>query len=299
MSIELRHLRYFIAVADELHFSRAAERLGISQPPLSQQIRDLERMLGVRLLRRTNRRVELTDAGTVYLDAARAILAQVEEASDLARRAERGEVGELRVAFTRSTPLTAMIPRAILAFRQAFPAVRLILEERNTLQQIEALLDGRQQVGILRPADLPDMLVSQRLFADPLVVVLRTDHPLLAGRTRRKLAMTDLAGEAFVVFASSAGTGIHRQFLSMCRHAGFSPRISQEAGEASTIIGLVSAGLGVAVLPSSLRHVQVEGVTYLPIASPEATSDVHVVHRRGDTSPLVAHFTRLLLAQRD
>ncbi|MBB3229030.1 DNA-binding transcriptional LysR family regulator [Luteibacter sp. Sphag1AF] len=298
MSIELRHLRYFIAVADELHFSRAAERLGMSQPPLSQQIRDLERMLGVRLLRRTNRRVELTAAGSVYLEAARDIVARMEQATDLARRAERGEVGELRVAFTRSTPLTAMIPQAIRAFRQAFPAVHLVLEERNTLQQVEALLDGRQEVGILRPTELPDTLLSEPLFADPLVVVIRADHSLLADATRTSLNMADLAGEAFVVFASAAGTGIRRQVLAMCRHAGFAPQISQEAGEASTIIGLVAAGLGVALLPSSLRHIHVEGVRFVPIASSDAASDVQVVRRRDDASPLVHQFIRLLLAER-
>src|SRR4051812_1446699 len=150
MSIELRHLRYFIAVADELHFSRAAERLGMSQPPLSQQIRDLETTLGLRLLRRTNRRVELTDAGRVYLDAARDIVSRVDAAGDLAQRAERGEIGELQVAFTRSTPLIERFPRAIRTFREAHPSVRLVLQERNTLQQIDALLDGRQQVGLLR-----------------------------------------------------------------------------------------------------------------------------------------------------
>ncbi|WP_369930362.1 LysR family transcriptional regulator [Xanthomonas sp. NCPPB 2632] len=294
MGIELRHLRYFIAVADELHFSRAAERLGMSQPPLSQQIRDLESLLGLRLLRRTNRRVELTDAGRVYLDAARDIVARVDAAADQARRAERGEIGELHVAFTRSTPLIERFPRAIRAFRDAYPAVRLVLVERNTLRQVACLLEGSQHVGLLRGGALPATLVSHKLVDDPLVAVLRADHPL-ATRKRARLRMDELADERFVVFSRAAGTGVHDQLLSMCRNAGFVPRIAQEAGESSTMIGLVAAGLGVAVLPDSLRHVRVDGVAYVAIDSPDAASALHVTHRRDDASPLVKAFTALML----
>lgn len=297
MNVELRHLRYFIAVADELHFSRAAERLGMSQPPLSQQIRDLESMLGVRLLRRTNRRVELTDAGQAYLDAARDILARVDDATDVARRAGRGEIGELQVAFTRSTPLIGRFSQAIRAFRETHSAVRLELVERNTLQQIEALLDGRQQVGLLRGTALPAPLVSHKIVDDPLVAVLRADHPL-ARRRRRALRMQELADERFVVFSRAAGTGILGQALTMCRNAGFSPRIAQEAGEAPTLIGLVAAGIGVALLPASLRHMQIDGVAYVAIDSPDAASELHLAHRRDDTSALVKAFTAAMLDRR-
>lgn len=294
MSIELRHLRYFIAVADELHFSRAAERLGISQPPLSQQIRDLEGMLGLRLLRRTNRRVELTDAGRVYLDAARDILSRVDEAGDLARRAERGEIGELHVGFTQSTPLIARFPRAARAFREAWPAVRLVLKEHNTLQQIERLLDGSQQVGLIRGTDLPPALTARKLVDDPLVAVLRADHPLAKGR-RPRVRVGQLAAEPFVVFSRNAGTGVAAQVQAMCRQAGFAPRIAQEAGESATMVGLVAAGLGVAVLPESMRQVHIEGVAYVPIDSPDAASALYLVHRRSDTSPLVKAFMQLML----
>jgi DNA-binding transcriptional LysR family regulator len=294
MAIELRHLRYFIAVADELHFSRAAERLGISQPPLSQQIRDVESMLGVRLLRRTNRRVELTDAGRAYLDAARDVLRRVDAAGDLARRAERGEVGELRVAFTRSTPLIERVPRAIRAFRETWPDVHLVLVERNTLLQVDSLLDGRQDVGLLRGRHIPPSLTSHRLLDDPLVAVVRADHPLLA-RRRRTLRMESLAAEPFVVFSRSAGTGVHDQMLEMCRHAGFTPRIAQEAGESSTMVGLVAAGMGVAILPQSLRQLHVPGVVYVDIDSPDATSPLHVAYRSDERSPRVHAFVRTML----
>jgi len=293
VGIELRHLRYFIAVADELHFGRAAERLGMSQPPLSQQIRDLEEHLGVRLLRRTNRRVELTDAGRAYLDAARDILGRVDDAGDMARRAERGEIGELRIAFTRSMPLIERFPRTIRAFRDAHPAVRLALIERTTLQQFECLLDGRQDIGLIRGLAAPAPLVAWKLLDDPLVAVLRADHPL-ARRRRASLRMEELADEGFLVFTRASGTGIYDQLLTMCRHAGFMPRITQEAGESSTMIGLVAAGMGVAVLPRSMRHVHMEGVAYVPIASPDAASALYLAHRRDDTSPLVKAFTQLM-----
>jgi DNA-binding transcriptional LysR family regulator len=297
MSIELRHLRYFLAVADELHFGRAAERLGMSQPPLSQQIRQLEERVGGRLFTRTNRRVALTEAGTLFLVEAQDILVRVEHAVDLARRAQRGEVGELRIGFTRSTPLSGHIPRAIFAFREATPAVRLQLQEMNSLQQIDALLDRRLQVGIVRGNVMPDTLASKRLFRDPLVAVLREDHPAMArlGKSRR-LRTEWLAQDPFVLFARSAGAGIHDHVIALCRHAGFTPRVVQEAQEASTIVGLVAAGLGVSILPASCEHIGVGGVAYVPLSDPAALSEIHVVHQRDERSPLVAKFVRLLLA---
>jgi DNA-binding transcriptional LysR family regulator len=296
MAIELRHLRYFIAVADELHFSRAAERLGMSQPPLSQQIRQLEEAVGARLLLRTNRRVAPSEAGKLFLVEAREILARVDRAIELAQRAQRGESGELHIGFTRSTPLSEHIPRAIFAFPQQLPFVQLLLEEMNTLQQIDALLERRLQLGIVRATRLPDALESKRLFRDPLVAVLRSDHPLLAGRTsRRRLKTEALAPEPFVLFARSAGAGVLDHVLALCRHAGFAPRVAQEAREASTIVGLVAAGLGVSILPASCEHIRVDNVSYVPLADPAAMSEIHVVRRRDDRSPLVAQFIQLLL----
>ena len=298
MSIELRHLRYFLAVADELHFGRAAERLGMSQPPLSQQIRQLEELVGARLFTRTNRRVTLTDAGKLFLIEAQDILARVDHAIDLAQRAQRGEVGELRIGFTRSTPLSGHIPRAIFAFRQAAPSVQLQLQEMNSLTQIDALLDHRLQVGIVRGNVLPDTLVSKRLFRDPLVAVLREDHPVLArlGKKNRRLRIEWLAQESFVLFGRSAGAGIHDHVITLCRNAGFTPRVVQDAHEASTIVGLVAAGLGVSILPASCKNIGVTGVAYVPLADPAAMSEIHVVHQRDERSPLVARFVRLLLA---
>lgn len=297
MNIELRHLRYFVAVADTLHFGKAAERLGMSQPPLSQQIRQLEEAVGARLLTRTNRRVALTEPGRVLLQEAREILARTDRAMDLVQRAQRGELGELRIGFTRTTPLSQDIPGAIFAFRQRFPAVHLQLEEMNSLQQIDALLERRLQVGILRPGTLPESLISKRLFRDPLVAVLRSDHAgLKRVGARGKLPVKALAEEPFVVFARNAGAGVHEHVMALCRGAGFAPRISQEAREASTIIGLVAAGFGVAILPQSCDHIHVEGISYVPLAETNAMSEIHVVYREDERSPLVPRFVQLLTA---
>lgn len=299
MNIELRHLRYFVAVADTLHFGKAAERLGMSQPPLSQQIRQLEEAVGARLLTRTNRRVALTEPGRVFLQEAREILAHTDHAVDLARRAQRGELGELRIGFTRTTPLSQDIPGAIFAFRQRFPAVHLQLEEMNSLQQIDALLERRLQVGILRPGLLPKTLLSKRLFRDPLVAVVRSDHPVLKRvGARGKLPVKALAQEPFVAFARSAGAGVYEHVMNLCREAGFAPRISQEAREASTIIGLVAAGFGVAILPQSCDHIHVEGISYVPLADANAMSEIHVVYREDERSPLVPRFVQLLTASK-
>lgn len=291
--MELRHLRYFIAVAEELHFGRAAEQLGISQPPLSQQIQALEEEIGARLLERTNRRVELTEAGRLFLDESRQVLAQVDKAVQLARRAQRGELGELKVGFTSSAPFTSTVPRSIHAFRQAYPDVHLELHEMSSAETVKALLEDRLQVGVIRPLALPDNLLAVELFREPLVAVLRADHPLAAG-SAEGLDIAAMAEEPFVFFPRTFGTGLYDQLIALTREAGFSPRIAQEASEAMTIIGLVSAGLGVSVLPASFRRTRVEGVVYRTLLDPGATTAVWLVRRRGERSPLALSFVELV-----
>ncbi|HGY2324936.1 TPA: LysR substrate-binding domain-containing protein [Pseudomonas aeruginosa] len=291
--MELRHLRYFIAVAEELHFGRAAERLGISQPPLSQQIQALEEEIGARLFERTNRRVELTDAGRLFLDESRQVLAQVDKAVLLARRAHLGELGELKIGFTSSAPFTSTIPSSIHAFRKAYPDVHLDLQEMSSRQVLKALLEESLQVGVIRPLALPDAVHWVELFREPLVAVLRADHPLAAG-SEDGLAIAALAEEPFVFFPRSYGTGIYDQVIALTRQAGFSPRIAQEASEAMTIIGLVSAGLGVSILPASFRRTRVDGVVYRTLSDPEATTAVWLVRRQNEGSPLALSFIDLV-----
>ncbi|GFM80833.1 LysR family transcriptional regulator [Pseudomonas cichorii] len=291
--MELRHLRYFIAVAEELHFGRAAQVLGISQPPLSQQIQTLEQELGARLFDRTNRRVQLSEAGRLFLEEARGVLAQVDKAADVARRAQLGELGELKIGFTASAPFTSSIPQAIFAFRQTYPAVHLALKEMTSKDVSEQLEDKSIQVGIMRPLALPDSLVSFELLREPLVAIIRSDHPLAAG-SEQGLYMSELAAEPFVFFPRTYGSGLYAQILELAREAGFSPLITQEAGEVMTIIGLVAAGLGVTVLPASYQRMRIEGVVYRTLLDPAATSAVWLVQRKDEQSPMAKAFFELV-----
>ncbi|MCO7518535.1 MULTISPECIES: LysR family transcriptional regulator [Pseudomonas] len=291
--MELRHLRYFVAVAEELHFGRAAQQLGISQPPLSQQIQALEQELGARLFERTNRRVALSEAGRLFLEEARQVLAQVEKAADVARRAQLGELGEMKVGFTSSAPFTSRIPQAIHAFRQRFPAVHLNLKEMSSREVVEAVFDESIEVGLMRPMPLPDGIVCTELFREPLVAVLNASHPLAAG-SAQGLYMQALAQEPFVFFPRSYGSGLHAQLLSLARKAGFTPHFAQEAGEAMTIIGLVSAGLGVSVLPASFQRMRIEGVVYRTLLDDEAMTAVWLVRRAASGSAMANAFGALL-----
>ncbi|MDR6290144.1 DNA-binding transcriptional LysR family regulator [Inquilinus ginsengisoli] len=293
--MELRHLRYAVALAEELHFSRAAARLGISQPPLSQQIQALEDELGARLFERTNRRVALTEVGRLFVDQARLVLAGADRAVEVARRAQRGEIGQVRIAFTASAPFTTLIPQTIFAFRQAYPDVHLELQEMATRQQIEALAERRLQVGFLRNPTfppVPDTLAVRELFRDPLVVALRADHPLAAGAPA-PMPLADLAGESFVCYPRDAGTSLYDQMIGLCRDAGFSPRLGQEAREVSTIVGLVAAGLGVSLLPASLQRIQVEGVVFRRLTDPGAFTTMWLTWRHDETSPAARAFIDL------
>lgn len=291
--MELRHLRYFVAVAEELHFGRAADLLGISQPPLSQQIQALEQELGVRLFERSNRHVALTDAGRLFLEETRQTLAQVSKSVDVVRRAEQGEIGELQIGFTASAPFVSIIPRAVFAFRQAFPAVHLDLQEMTSSQVCQALMDKKLQIGMIRPLELPAELDAVELLSEPLVALLHAGHPL-AGEQDGGLALAELADQPFVFFPRSYGTGLYGQLFSLARQAGFTPRITQEAHEALTIIGLVAAGLGVSVLPASFRRIRIDGVVFRTLTDADATTAVWLVKRRQERSPLAQAFIDLL-----
>ncbi|PFG60076.1 DNA-binding transcriptional LysR family regulator [Pseudomonas poae] len=291
--MELRHLRYFIAVAEELHFGRAAQVLGISQPPLSQQIQALEQEVGARLFERTNRRVELSEAGRLFLHEARLVLAQVDKAADVARRAQLGELGELKIGFTSSAPFNSTIPQAIFAFRQAFPAVHLNLQEMSSTEVAESLVDESIQVGLMRPLPLPDSLSVIELMREPLVAVLNADHPLVEG-SERGLHLAQLAEEPFVFFPRTYGSGLYAQLLNLARDAGFGPHFAQEAGEAMTIIGLVAAGLGVSVLPASYQRIRIDGVVYRTLLDQEAVTAVWLVQRKGAQTPMAKAFVELL-----
>jgi DNA-binding transcriptional LysR family regulator len=290
--MELRHLRYFVAVAEELSFTRAAERLHIGQPPLSHQIQMLESEVGAQLLERSKRWVRLTEAGKLFLDDARRVLSLSEQAVQTARRAQRGETGELRVGFTFSTPLTPLFATVVNRYRQRYPGVTLTLHEMATLRQLDAIAAREMDLGLVRPPEvaIPDGIATEVLRQDPLVLVLPLDHPLAR---QEAIAISDLEGLPFVMYPQDAGTGIYPQIFRLCRAAGFRPTIAMEAGEASTIIGLVAAGCGISVLPSSFDIIKMEGVCYRPLADPEATTTLLLARRRDDSAPLVDAFVAI------
>ncbi len=292
--MELRHLRYFIAVAEELNFTRAAERLHIGQPPLSQAIQVLEADVGAQLFERTTRWVRMTEAGRLFLDDARRILALAGQAADTARRAGRGEAGELRIGFTFSTPLTPLFASVINRYRQQYPAVSLKLHEMATGPQLDGLEQRTLDLGFVRPVDGPPAagVTLSVLRQDALVAVLPAAMPLAR---KKSVRIADLKDMPFVMYPPGAGTGIYPQIFRLCRAAGFVPRIGEVAGEASTIIGLVAAGCGVSLLPGAFERIRMDGVKYRSIDDAAATTSLLLARRSDDVSPLVQAFVALAL----
>ena len=292
--MDLRRLNYFTAVAEELHFGRAARRLHISQPPLSQQIQALERELGVALFERAGHRISLTEAGQELLPRARALAAQAEAARTAVQRIGRGEAGELEIGFTGSVPFTPLMPRLLHAFRAAYPQVRLQLLELTTHAQIERLVEGTLDIGLFRPTEhaLLAQLETRVLLREPLLVALPAGNPLAR---RKRLPLAALAQEDFITYARSSSTGLHDQLRTLCLKAGFSPRIVQEAREMPTVIGLVAAGVGVALVAASMRHIQLPGIVFVPLLEREVDSDILLAWPRGAVAAVLRNFVELAL----
>lgn len=282
--LELRPLRYFVAVAEELHFGRAAQRLGIAQPPLSLTIQRLERDLGVALLARSNRRVALTDAGHQLLGDARRILAEVVRAAEDTRRAARGETGSLSVAFAASVMFLSL-PRIIRRFREQFPRVHLELRELPTGLQLAALRTGELDVGFLREPPVDDLLTTETVMREPLVMAVSRRHALA---TTRHLELAQLAHEDFVLFPRDLAPGLYAQVKDCCARAGFAPRVVQESRELYTTVSLVEAGLGVTIIPDSVRKIGWRGIRYVPIRG--ATTRIDAAWRTDGASPVVTAF---------
>lgn len=284
--MELRHLRYFVAVAEELHFGRAAEKLHLAQPPLSQQIQQLERELGVSLFLRANRRVTLTAAGEAFLEGARRSLQTVEQAALAARRAARGETGLLSIGFSTSATFEAL-PLLLSRFRARVPDVELSLFEMNAAEQMHALLEKTITVGLARPSIADDALTVETVLREPLIAALPEMHPL-AGQ--EVLTLSDLAAEPFVLSPPGPKPNYADMVQTLCAGAGFVPRVVQEAREMPTILSLVAAGLGVTLTPASARNLRRKGLVYRPLSDPEAMTELTVAYRRGDVSPPLTQF---------
>lgn len=284
--MELRHLRYFIAVAEELHFGRAADRVGIAQPPLSKQIQQLEDEIGVKLFKRTKRSVSLTHAGETFLKEARQALELSERAVRSARRADRGEIGRLVVSFVGSATYS-FLPYALRFFRNRFPHVELVLLELTTYEQLDALRRKAVDAAFVRKPIKDDDLFIETLFQEPLIVALPGGHAL-ASRTSIPLQM--LAPEGFVMFSRQQGTTFHDQVVSLCHQAGFSPDVVQEAVQIPTVLGLVSAGMGITLVPASVRKLRLAGVVYRNLAEVDRTTELAMAWRRDDESPVLSAF---------
>ncbi|GBQ66678.1 transcriptional regulator [Ameyamaea chiangmaiensis NBRC 103196] len=264
--MDLRHLRYFVAVAEELNFTRAAVRVGIGQPPLSQQIRDLERDLGVALFVRRPQGVVLTEAGTAFLPEARLVLEGAERARERARLAQQGHTGHLSLGLTSSAAFNTAVSHTVRRFRQAWPNVTLRLMERNSVYLLERMYEGELDAAFYRPGlSDPEGLRLLRLRDEPMRVILPISHPLAAQRT---LHLSALAEESFVMFPRDTGLSLFDNILTACRAAGFEPRVAQEAPQISSVVNLVAAELGVSIVPVSISSIRVDGVVYRRLAAP-------------------------------
>ncbi|AOR79468.1 LysR family transcriptional regulator [Novosphingobium resinovorum] len=291
--MELRHLRYFICVAEELHFGAAARRLGISQPPLSQQVRALEDELGVRLFERTSRSVKLTRAGLHFLPHARETLAQADRAARIARLADSGEVGRLSLGFSPSVPFTPYVVDALARFRAKFPEVSVELHELPREDQISGVERRTLDIGILRafsPLTLLPQMQMLPLQCEGMMLAMRRDHPFT--RYDRPLTLADIEGEQLILFSSMNGAGFNEMLGLHCEELGFRPTVSLEADSFGTLVGLTAAGLGITILSRSLARFNVDTLTFRSIEMP-FSSQLLMLHLR-DASPTTRNFRSLI-----
>lgn len=294
--MELRHLRYFCAVAEWQGFNRAANALHISQSSISDQILDLEREIGIKLFNRSRQRVSLTPAGELFLEDARKILADAEHAIDRVRRSSRGEIGSLRIAFL-VWGASSFLPRVIREFRQLHSGVHLSLMEMLPNEQAEALVRGTLDVGFTRRPQRPydSQLCCETVYFDPLLAVLPVDHPL----TARPLKLKDLANESFVLCEREISPALFDRIISLCEQAGFTPRIVQTSNVFSSVLALVEAGEGITLIPSSLRNVRFSDLVFLPIAEPEGSIELVMAWSPERVSAVQTAFLDFLRARKE
>lgn len=296
--MELRHLRYFVAVAEELHFGRAAERLNIAQPPLSQQIRALEEELGVRLFDRSNRRVRLTEAGATFLGRARRILDSAELAAGEARRAARGELGRIAVGIMSSAMLPTF-PSILRRYRSEWPDVEITFDQFHSNEQLHAVGEGRIDLGFVDIAMRDSIEVNgvdvriEPLWRETLMAALPLEHRL-AGR--RSLALSELAEDPFVMMPRLPATGLYDRVIQFCQAAGFSPAVRQEASQLPAVVTLVAAGVGVALVPGCIAAPWHGLLAFVPVREP-LHIDVAAIRRADNASAALAAFEDAVRAE--
>ena len=287
--MELRQLKYFAAVAEERSFGRAAKRLHMSQPPLSIQIKGLEKELGVKLLNRSTRRVELTDSGRTFLVRAREILASVEEAEAEARGAGLGLRGRLEIGFVSSATLS-LLPPALQRFRERFRGVELDLRELSSVEQVEALYEEEIRVGLVRLPMRAPGIKFEPVLAEPLVVALPVGHPL---EDSRAIPLDEVAGLPLIFFQRRLEPGSHSQIVELLGRVGALPKVAQYSVHLQTVVGLVASGMGIAILAESARRLHREGVVYRPLEAPDASSWLGLARLERDESPIVENFVQI------
>ncbi|MBL1065951.1 LysR family transcriptional regulator [Streptomyces sp. 7-21] len=290
--MNLDQLRYIVLLAEELHFARAATKLGLQPPRLSQQVRKLEDELGVQLFERTTREVQITSAGKNFVAEAAQALHHAERAKRVARQTGRGEVGQLSLGFVGSAA-HELLPRLLRRFRRNYPNVKLQLRELASTEQIDELLAGSLDVGILHAHEKgvdQDEVVTQEISRDRLVAALSRRHPLAH---RDPLPIASLAEESFVLFPRHLGPSLHDNITRLTRAAGFEPQVSQEAVHMHTIIGLVAADIGVSIVPGSMATLRRTDVVFRTLTPQTRSISLHLAWRRGDTSPVVRNFRAL------
>lgn len=295
--MELRHLRYFIAVAEEKNIGRAAIRLHISQPPLTRQIQQLEEDLGVSLFTRTPRGMELTPAGELFLEEARNIRSVVEQATERAQRAGQGKLGRLDIAIFGSGILDT-IPKLMLIFRSKFPDVKLVLHNMSKEAQIEALRQRRIDAGFNRfIAPLSD-IANEIVTTEKLLLAVNEHHPLAHETT---IPFRALADHSLIVFPSGPRPSFVDKIISMCQQAGFTPHVVQEVGDTLTGVALVASNFGVCLVPESATVLALPGVVYRPISdAPENSGvDLNCIYRADDQSPILKFFLDTVRSFRD
>ena len=290
--MELRQLRYFVAVAEERSFSRAALRLHVSQPPLSTQLKDLEAQLGVRLLERSNRGVTLTPAGQVFYEEVRGVLDRLEQARLKARHAQQGDVGSLSIGFV-SIADYGILPPVIKRFRSRYPGVEMQLHELTTDVQIREIRAARLDLGIgLGPVEEPALSFT-RVTQEHLVLAAPLAHPLTPASGA--VALKSLANERFIIPPRDNAPGLYDLIISQCRAAGFTPRITQHARQMQTVISLVASGMGFALVPASVQNLKRDGVQYRPLRGVRAAIELGILQPRASENPIRRNFVATLL----
>src|SRR5262245_28155520 len=295
MIVDLKHLRYFLTGAEERHITRAAEKLGMQQPPLSQRIKEIERRLDVQLFRRKARGIDLTEAGRVFLDNARTILADYERALQSTRRAARGEQGQLSVGVMPTAFFHPFVPSAIRDFQKDFPSVSVSLDECLRAEAFERIQNERMDVAFMRTAgQAPEGLVIYPLLTEPMILAVPAAHELAQRDRGKSLSLRQAAHATFIVYARQLGPVFFEATIAACRRAGFSPQIGQEAPRIVSALSLVSAGLGIAVVPQSMRRMALDGVVYRDLNSEVPKALLSIAARRNDPSNVVRNFLTMV-----